>query len=1073
MAKTARLPDGTTLSFPDDVTPEEMDTEVNNISAGSAPVAPPSGVRQAATALGFDKALDVGEGVARGAGKLAGEAVDTAGAAARAVGGALADPRGTAESIGRQAGGLASEVGTKDYWSHIGQAMAGPLKNPIPSTQAKSEAEGVAETLGEAATEPVKALASHVPFVGGLTFDALNWGAQTLAPAVADLGMNTLGTGVNIVGEGLDSLTRGAAAALAGTRNPKGEENTRKVLETAELLTGAGDLARVGRGAPTLAESIGSRAGEAIAQPVKNIADAGLKGTQDFFRGLVKWDQGEADKAEATLEKYDTDVQEAARVNTPDFESKTPEEQKTLMDEARKSVPKPNMNPTSFSPGWIGLGRIYSELDAMGLSATSKTAFEKVEHTLRNALWNALSSEIDKTISQMKNKLAGDQTEATQALNEAHARAAEEKAKSLAKERMDAGQTLKSNENLSVKRVDDLTDSALKDLQTSIDKADPGRLYADTVHKVQTLKSGLENRANRLWYGPARELASNTRVSRSTEGVMKTLRDQGLKGSEFSDALKSPYLRGVYDRLGTRANLSFVELHDLRTRLNYMLRDQEVRPNLEKGQIRGLRDVIDNLLHEGIPEEWKPAVAKLDQGDSWYKTRMKQFNEPALQAMLKSIKAGTSPDPEKAIDVLNAPGMKERRRQILKALEGPVHPEASEASLTAAKGANLEGFKGRYLSATLSKALSDSQLKGAVGTGRHSYDTNKLLDSIHDLHREEVLQDYGGKELADRLYDSVQRLAYASGKNAVIDMSGDKSLEEAVEQSNLAQARSRDFFKTDPVAATERIRAEAAKSNPLSGVEGSGSACAAVDALLKPGNEANAIHALDYLDKTDPKAASLLRQQATRRVFEPFFTSKHNKPKDPAMAHALHIQTMAPALIDKLWPGVGRDIETLAQHVQRIMGPEGAGMPGFAAGALMDMPPFNLPLIRKFRDQPNLGNLFKALWHSRFTRVGIMEGIVNFTMDPARVRWILNEWSIGGARGEKATEALKRGIARSIQATFAGMSVSALENLLGMPGSDVDPFASFAPPKPNFEGKSGAQNLSDLLEESRRRRGVR
>ena len=1079
------LPGGKLLNAPEGSTPEDLSEFVKSyleanpdVGAEAAPkpeTAPegPGFLRRTADSLGFGKLADIG-GAAVGAAERAGEA--GWGEAQEVAGPAL-------KAVARNAMGMNTGRPSGDYWSHIGEAMAKPWGNPVPSQKAISEAERVATTLGQAVTEPAGTLAANVlPWGLGDVENSVNeYAAQHMAPFAADVGMYSAGTAVNALGMGADALTGAVAAAVAGPADPKAERGIKEGLDVAQMAAGVGDVVQAARGASGVARAAGDAAGANAAAPLTPLAQAAvdravnpaLAKLRETAKNLVSYDEGKAAEAKVTLDRYDADVEAKAKAANPNWDKLDDKTKAAEIKKAKSQVLTPNMNPTTFTPGWIGLGRVYAELDAMGLSATSKTAFDKIEDTLRGALkeTGAPDDAVEAAVTQLKNRVAGGTRPATEALQQAHENATSATESRLLGEHASERKNLEEDVELTQDEVLEHTSKAVDELKTAVLRADPGRVYEETVHLTEAAKSGIQNYHHTEYYAPARAMAESTGVERPTEGVNPTLAKEGLITPGLSKALANPLIEKTVRKLKAAKKVGFSELHDLRTRLNDIIGDGAIRPDLDRGKAMQLRNVVDDLLTSNVPPEWEPAVAKLKAGDVSYGAQIKQFNESALDIMHKNIQAGTAPDPWKATELLNEPGMGERRRQILATLDKGVHPKASDrVKGRIPKTANTENFRARFLSATIRRALSDSQIYGAEHLPGHlALDTDKLLQILGRLREDGVLEDYAGKEGADRIYEAGLRLSYAKGKSATIDMSHDRPFTEAVKMAEDAQARLKEHNSERWEQTVQRLRKEAAANNPLSNTGLSESVHAAVDMLLSPKNEVKALHTLTYLDKHDPAAASLLRQEATRRVFESFFNSRKNKPDNVQAAHDLNLKNMPAGLVAKLWPGTGKDILELAKHVARIMGPEGAGMPSLAAGSIMDLPPIAFDRLGKAIHHPSLGNVFKFVWGSRLTRVWAMESIVKLTMNPRFVRWILDEWKVGGANAQGADALVRKGVSDAVTAGIRALPTHAATTLFGMPGASSDPFAAIAPETPDFDS-GGDVDLDTVFAESRARR---
>ncbi len=1006
---------------------------------------------------------DIGRGVASGVGtawnvgkNIAGKGVEAAEAGAHA----LYDHPGTvAAGAGAHIADVAKQTLTGDYWGNIGKAIADPWGNPIPKESTLQGVRKGTRAVAEGMTEPLARAVEYLPLVGEPFAGALRGAAHDIMPEVAATAAVPLGAGLNMLSGAFDVVTGGAAAALAGAKDPQAQKQTKEALDIATMFLGAGDIGLAAKGLTRGAESLGSIGGKVAAKlaPVINTAPA-LESVENKIKGLIQskligWDEKKAEKARELLKNADDAIAARAREIDTNFDNLAKPAQEKLLATAEKEIPRPVINPTSFATELHGVGRLLSELDHLGLGNVGKGAYAQIENTVRKALADsgAPKEAIETTLQQMREHRAAPVDPLETALKGAAEMWTQEEAGRRTAGRITAGEALTARRDLTVEQVGRYADEAFSKIQTVAKGAKVGDLYADSVHMLTNLKSGLQAQYGRLFFGPARAKAIEAgNVGRPLQPIVEGIDYLGLAPSSLAQALnpntKSGRLIGtILSEDGPKA-ATFGELVDLKEALEGLTRSANLSPDLEIGKLRKLKSLVIDAIERDHPPEWTEAVALWKEGREAYSKVMPRFNDAAANIMHDQLKAGTAPNPEKLIEVLNATGMRQRRQQMVDSATRAPH---GEARIPTPAGADMTNLPKRWLAATLEAAIEKAAVVGSYGeTGWKTVNGDKLLAHVEHLMREGALEDYGGKAVAQEIYDAAKSLAYAGG-NATLDMR-DKGFVKAVEEAKWAEVYRAAHFNTNPHAALEDILTKAQGVNPLVQLGMSSSVDTAVAALLNPKNKTLATQALDYLETHDAAAFNLLRQSLTRQILEPFIGGGRVKRTEVSKAHEVYIQNLTPAMIARLWPNAGKDVTTLADNLKLLLGSEIGGMPGFAVGAILDKPTISPKLIASVA-MGNPKGIIAGLMGSRLTRIWLMEATANIFSSPKLVSWLLRKTP--GSKGLSADSraAVTQIFSTAIQGAIYANGVETLGSLLGVISPDADPVAIATPHNPLYD----------------------
>lgn len=345
-------------------------------------------------------------------------------------------------------------------------------------------------------------------------------------------------------------------------------------------------------------------------------------------------------------------------------------------------------------------------------------------------------------------------------------------------------------------------------------------------------------------------------------------------------------------------------------RLRTILRDKagsgEFTHNTTQHDYGQLASAVDDAIQDAAGDaQARPAIQALNEADAFWKRNVPKFNDAKIDNLMKQIKSGAPPDPEKLVGMLTQIGGT-TRTAALKRMIGE------------------DAWK-RVQSVHLQKYMSRFEETGF--DGKKQVDGLKLLRNLEDGDGVEQIRTIHGQDAVTEMRELATMIAARRGKldPAVLTNGGPKA---ALQSMREHEARLDDFMKNNALAILADPK--------MTGEE-------AYQYLARPGaqSESRLLGAAKLFGENSPQMAGL-RQAALEEVARNSSIHAINLSGNRAIANALKQYT--PTQRELLFPdGLAADMNHVSDVIQFMFpfksGVESdSGMAGMHSGSVMEMP---------------------------------------------------------------------------------------------------------------------------------------
>lgn len=478
-----------------------------------------------------------------------------------------------------------------------------------------------------------------------------------------------------------------------------------------------------------------------------------------------------------------------------------------------------------------------------------------------------------------------------------------------------------------------MLDKGVKELDQKMDA-----LLAEDWKKVQALQSagdlkGLDKILQEKLWGMHNDIvqhaATRYNLVKSIGGDIPVSTKEGIEAADaFLADVPEEFQKNMpaLNRMITefkKGQLPLSDLHFLRS----MLRDlgnvnaEKMAPSFRNGPYKYFSSVVDDLIHqEPVGERAALAVKALDSADEWYASQSKILRNDLMQQLVDRAKKGFDVDP-KAIARMVVQGTKEDQgllRQIIDTATPEVRLKIAAADYRDVMDSAMSLKTGQLDAMKLYEQINARKLNGSLDVlwgkeGQEALDlARKLAGRAGDITVPAVPAGTFRQvlEQANALADEAERLAKQDPEK-IIDAyvkQGESQVREAKRAT--AEARSQDILR--PLSSPQLMPASAARF------------------MLERENLPRLRAAIERWGE-DSEAVKLLRQTAMEDVFKKAVT------KGQEFDAVASFAKMPEAQQKLLFPnGLDQDVRKVMENVSFIYGHSTKGMPGFAAGEIMD-----------------------------------------------------------------------------------------------------------------------------------------
>lgn len=466
------------------------------------------------------------------------------------------------------------------------------------------------------------------------------------------------------------------------------------------------------------------------------------------------------------------------------------------------------------------------------------------------------------------------------------------------------------------------------------DPANLAQVMADQVRSIRTRVSGyaagIYDAADAVG-GDALANVGDSRVAAAAQQFVEELPEDLRRNNPslikaVNNFLNTTEPRAKGDLVIPPGRMTFGELRYLRTQLRDLgyLDNEKLSPSFKRGPYQHLAGIVDELIHsEDNQPQIRQAAQILDKADAYYAKEMARFQDHVVQSMVDNVRAGLPPDPV----VIS--------RQIM---QGGANQGARLKDIL-----NIAGPTGtdQIRSADLSDMLETSKFEMS-----EDLDPKRLLTEVDHRFRNGTLPLLYGPDGAREIMTLTKRLAARSGHFPL------ESLEQGdfrtlLQQANVVSDEVDRLAKVNPIKMMEaavnegktRIKEattgfkEAKRADILGHYANPQMmAAAAAEELLDAKNLPRLREAITrWGENSEP--VRRLRLVALERIVSPLAR------RDDPYKVLTTLEGMSREQQTLLFPGgMADDIKRVAGQLRLMYGKTVPGMPGFATGAILDLP---------------------------------------------------------------------------------------------------------------------------------------